>query len=146
MKLPRDKKETAIRTIASNKKYIAGLHVAAGRYLVGPEVVDDQLKRKSHVEEVQSKRDNKKVGTRMPIAYKVYAIRILNKQPAKCTVAQTKTISTCYKRAGDLPLPTAKQLLINRYHDTKMHGDTTAKPVATVRAPLPQHPLVSLVT
>ena len=106
---------------------------------------DDQLKRKSHEEEVQSERDNKKVDTHMAIANKVYAIRMLNKQPAKCTVAQTKTISTCYKRAGDLPLPTAKQLLITRYHDTMMHGDT-AKPVATVRAPLPQHPLVALTT
>jgi hypothetical protein len=48
------RKETAQRAIASNKRYKAGLHVAAGRYLLGPEVINDQLKRKRHGEEVQN--------------------------------------------------------------------------------------------
>ena len=47
-KLACQRKETLLMAIASNKRYKSGLHVAAGRYLLGPEVVDDQLKRKSH--------------------------------------------------------------------------------------------------
>ena len=42
-KLARQRKE---RALASRKRYTAGVHVAAGRYLLGPEVVDDQLKGK----------------------------------------------------------------------------------------------------
>ena len=62
--------------IASNKRYTCGLHVAAGRYLLGPEVVDDQLKRKRHAEEVQSDRENKKIDAHMVLANNnVYAIR-----------------------------------------------------------------------
>jgi hypothetical protein len=38
---------------------------------------------------------------------------MINKQPAKWTMAQTKTMAMCwYKRAGNLPLPTTKQLQI----------------------------------
>ena len=91
-----------------NKRYTGGLHVAAGRYLLGPEVVDDQLKRKRHAEVVQSERENRKIDAHMALANKVYAIRSLNKQSAEWTVAQTKTMATWYKRAGNLPFPTTK--------------------------------------
>jgi hypothetical protein len=60
-KLAHQRNETALRAIARNKPYTAGLHVAAGRYLLVPEVVDDQVKRKSHAEEVQSERENRKI-------------------------------------------------------------------------------------
>jgi hypothetical protein len=52
-------------------------------------------------------------------------------------------MATWYKQAGDLPSPTTKQLLLTRYHDTMMHGNT-AVPVATAMAPLP-HPSVTLI-
>jgi len=83
--------------IASNKRYTSGFHVAAGRYLLGPEVVDDQLNRKRYAEEVQSERENRKIDALMALANKVYAIRSLNKQSAEWTVAQTKTMSRWYK-------------------------------------------------
>jgi len=105
--------------IARNKQYSSGLHVAAGRYLLGPEVVDDQLKRKKHAEEVQkSERENLKIDAHMALANKGYAIRSLHKQSAVWTVAQTKTMATRYKREGNLPLPTTKQLLLTRFNDT----------------------------
>ena len=87
-------------------------------------------------EEVQSERENKKIDAHSALANKVYAIRTLNKQPAEWTVTQTKTMATWYwwyKRAGDLPLPTMKQLLLTRYHDTVMCGNA-AVPVATAMA------------
>ena len=112
--------------------------------MLGPEVVDDQLKRKRHVEEVQSEQENKKIDAHTALANKVYAIRMLHKQSAEWTVAQTKTMATWYKQACNLPLPTMKQLLLTRYYDTMMHGNA-AVPVATVLAPL-RHPLVAPIT
>ena len=86
------------------------------------EVVDDQLKRKRrYAEEVQSEQASKKIVAHTALANKFYAIRTLNKQPVEWTVAQTKTMATWwYKRAGNIPLPTTKQLLLTRFHDT-MH-------------------------
>ena len=118
--------------------------VAAGRYLLVPEVVNNQMKRKRQMKEVQSEREKNKIDAHMALASKVYAIRTLNKQPAEWTVAQTKTNATWYKQADDFPLPTTKQLLLTRYHDTIMRGDT-AVPVATATAPFP-HPSVTPIT
>ena len=67
------------------------------------EVVDEELKRKRRMEEV-----HKKIDAHTALANKVDAIRTLNKQSTEWTVAQTKTMATCYKRAGNLPLPTTK--------------------------------------
>ena len=77
------------------------------------EVVDEELKRKRHAEEVQSEREYKKIDAHTALANKVDAIRTLNKQSTEWTVAQTKPMArTCYKRAGNLPLTTTKQLLL----------------------------------
>ena len=83
----------------------------------------------------------------MALANKVYAIRSVHKQPAERTVALTKTMAMRYKRAGDLPLPTTKQLLLTRFHDTMMRGDTAVPVVTAVTAaPFPHHPLVTPIT
>ena len=106
--------------------------------MLGPEVVEDQLKRKRHAEEVQSEQKNwKKVANKQ-----VYAIRSLYEQPDEWTVAQTKTMAMRYKRAGNLPLPTMKQLLLIRFHDTLMCGNSAVPVATTATAPLPRHPLV----
>ena len=71
---------------------------------------------------------------------------MLNKKPAKWTVAQTKTIAIWYKQAGIRPLPTTKQLLLTRsYHDTTMMCGDAEVPVATATVPLP-HPSVAPIT
>ena len=44
---------------------------------------NDQLKGKMHAEEVQNERGNKKIGAHTALAHKIYAIRMLNKQPTK---------------------------------------------------------------
>ena len=113
---------------------------------MGREVVDDQLKSTRHAEEVQCERDHRKIDAHMALAKKVYSIRSLNKQPAEWTVAQAKTMATRYKRAGNLPLPTTKQLLITRFHDTMMRGDAVVSIATAVMAPLSQHPLVAPIT
>ena len=56
-------------------------------------------------------------------------------------------MATCwYKRAGDLPLPTTKQLLLTRFHFTMMRGDAAVTVATAVTAPLPQHPMVTPIT
>ena len=86
--LARQQKETAaLRAIASKKRGTAGFYAAAGRYFWGPEVVDDQLNRKRHAEGVQSEQEHKKIDAHMALANKVYAIRMLNKQPAELTAS-----------------------------------------------------------
>ena len=95
---------------------------------------------------MQSERENKKIDAHMALANKVYAIRSLNTHPAEWTVAQTKTMAMWYKQSGNLPLPTTKQLLLTRFHDTMMRGDAAAPVATAVTAPLPQHPLVAPIT
>ena len=68
------RKEIALRAVANKTRYTAGILVVAGRYLLGPEVVNDQLKMKRHVEEVQSERDNKKIDAHMALAKRFYVI------------------------------------------------------------------------
>ena len=55
-------------------------------------------------------------------------------------------MATWYKRAGNLPLPTTKQLHFTRFHDTMMCGDAAAPVATAVTAPLPLHPLVAPIT
>ena len=46
-------------------------------------MVDDQLKRKGHAEEVQSERENETTDAHIALANKVYAIRTQNKEPTR---------------------------------------------------------------
>ena len=109
-------------------------------------MVDDQLKKKRYAEEVQSERENRKIDAHMALANEVYAIRLLNKQSAEWTVSQRKTMAMWYKRAVNLPLPTTKQLLLTRFHDTMMRGDAAAPVATAATVPLPHHPLVTPIT
>ena len=126
-----EKKQREGRLQAINNAQLVFMLLQAGTSTF--EVVDAELKRKRRVEEV-----HKKIDAHTALANKVDAIRTLNKQSTEWTVAQTKTMATCYKRAGNLPFPTTKQLLLTRYHDTMICGDA-AIPVETAMAPLP-HP------
>ena len=100
------------------------------------------------MEELQSERESKKIDAHMALENKVYEIRTLSKQePTEWTVvAQTKTMATWgYKRAGDLPLTTTKQLLLTRYHNTMISSDTVVPVATAILAPLP-HPSVTPIT
>ena len=56
-------------------------------------------------------------------------------------------MATWYKRAGNLPLPTTKQLLLTRFHDTMMRGDAAVPVAMAVTLPIPhQHPLFAPIT
>ena len=128
-----EKKQREGRLQAINNAQLVFMLLQAGTSTF--EVVDEELKRKRRMEEV-----HKKIDAHTALANKVDAIRTINKKSTECwTVAQTKTMATCYKRAGNLPFPTTKQLLLTRYNDTMMFGDAAVPLVATAMAPLP-HP------
>jgi hypothetical protein len=120
-----EKKQHLERLQAINNTQLVFMSLQAGSSIF--EVVDEELKRKRSVDEVQSEQEWKKIDANTALANKVDAISTLNKQSAEwTTVAQTKTIATCYKQgAGNLPLPTTKQLLLTRYHDIIMCGDAS---------------------
>ena len=111
--MARQRKESALWAITQNKRYTAGLLVAAGRFKLGTEALDDMTTRmKRRAEEKESEKANKKVMNYTATLNKVQAIRALNKQEHKCTFSQTKTMVSWYKRIGDEPLPATKHLLL----------------------------------
>jgi hypothetical protein len=57
----RQQKESALWAIAQNKRYKAGLLVAAGRFKLGMEALDDMTRMKRGAEEKESEKANKKV-------------------------------------------------------------------------------------
>ena len=59
--MARQQKETALWAIAQNKRYTAELLVAAGRFKLGTEALDDMTRIKRRAEERESEKANKKV-------------------------------------------------------------------------------------
>ena len=86
--------------------------MAAGRFKLGTEALDDMTRMKRRAEEKESEKANKKVMYYTAALNKVQAIRALNEQEHEWMVAQTKTMVSCHKRIGDAPLPTTKHLLL----------------------------------
>ena len=86
--------------------------MAAGRFKLGTEALDDMTRMKRRAEERESEKANKKVLDYTAALNKVQAIRALNKQEHECTCSQTKTMVSWYKRIGDAPLPATKHLLL----------------------------------
>ena len=86
------RKESALWAIAQNKRYTAGLLVAAGRFKLGTEALDDMTRMKRRAEEKESEKANKKIMDYTAALNKVQAIRVLNKQEHECTFSQTKTM------------------------------------------------------
>jgi len=108
----RQRKESALWALAQNKRYTAGLLVAAGRFKLGTEALDDITRMKRRAEEKESEKTNKKGMNYTATLNKAQAIRALNKQEHECTFSQTKTMVSWYKRIGDAPLPATNHLLL----------------------------------
>jgi hypothetical protein len=120
----RKRVETAQETIrARTKRYGAGLHVSAQRFMLGPEVLDDmeegeELKQSKLLTQFQNRlqafRSNR---------IKVSEIRALELSNEKLTVLQLKVMVNWYKRPGDLPVPSTRHLLIERLNSTCTRPD-----------------------
>jgi hypothetical protein len=107
--------ETAQETIKSkSKRYSAGLHVAAQRFMLGPEVLDDM----EEGEELKQSKLLTQFHNRLQVfrsnCIKVSEIRALELSNEKLTVSQLKVMVNWYKRPGDLPVPSTRHLLIER--------------------------------
>ena len=111
----RKRVETAKQAIAKKtKRYTAGLHVAAQRYMIGPMVLEYQEEREREQKATLSSRQEKKLQAFRAQKRKVDAIKALQKSPEEMSVSQLRAMVIWYKQAGDLPVPHSKALLIAR--------------------------------
>ena len=132
----RKKKQSAIEAInAGKKRYSAGLHATAQRYMLGPDVLDVQEEKKRQQDDKVSERLEKKLQEFRTLKSKVTAIREdLNKHTGEeMTVAQLKTMVTWYKYPGDLPIPTTRTLLLERLQATAGRHDPKEPELPTAR-------------
>ena len=136
----RKRKQTALDAIAAKKRYTAGLHVAAGRFLLGPEVLVSLQERKKQQDQQQCERQEKRVHDFNKAKNTVMAIRALGKEPAELNVAQMRTLVAWYKLPDDPPLPATRALLLTRLLETSSCEDPlppfqTTMTIQTAAAP-----------
>ena len=137
----RKRKQTALDAIAAKKRYTAGLHVAAGRFRLGPEVLETMRERKKQQQQQECERQEKRLHEFKETKNKVMAIRALGKEHAKLNVAQLKTLVAWYKLPDDPPIPATRALLLTRLLETSSREDpfppfqTTAMMIATALPP-----------
>ena len=132
----RKRVETALDVInAKKKRYSAGLHVSAQRYLLGPDVLDDQEARQQEQQNKTSEQLEKKLQEFRALKSKVTAIRALEKRTSgeDMTVAQLKTMVTWYKHSGDSPIPATRALLLQRLNATVGRDDPTEPDLPSAR-------------
>jgi hypothetical protein len=104
--------QSALDAISSKKRYTAGLHVAAGRYLMGPDVLTNVSDRKAEQEEKECQKVNKKINDFRALESKMSAIRDLGKTHDELNVSQLQTMVSWFKQAKDSPMPPTRQLLL----------------------------------
>jgi hypothetical protein len=108
----RKTKQTAQDAIDAMKRYSAGLHVASGRYLLGPQELSAFQQKKRHQEEQESERQEKKIQEFFAMKNKVLTIRALNKAHEQLNVAQLRTMVQWFKAVDDLPIPTNDEAIV----------------------------------
>ena len=115
----RKRVETAKQIIGTKtKRYSSGLHVAAQRWMTGPDVLDNIEEREQQQAAVLSGRQEKKLREFRSLKIKIDAVKQLCKRPDEMTVSELKVMVTWYKKAGNLPVPTTKTTLLERLHAT----------------------------
>jgi hypothetical protein len=139
----RKRVETAKQIISEKKKkYSSGLHVAAQRWMTGPDVLDNLEEREQQQAAVLSHRQEKKLREFRCLKSKVDTLKAQNKIPAEMSVSELKLMVTWYKNAGDLPVPTTKAALLERLHATIGRDDPTEPAIPTLHY-MPQPPAVA---
>jgi hypothetical protein len=101
----------ALEAIDSNKKrYTAGLHAAAGRFILGPEVL--QIVSRTQAETQSKYKVRKGSKTSKHCKKRVQQYRELGKPDNELNVTQLWTMVSWYKRPSDQPAPITRQLLL----------------------------------
>jgi hypothetical protein len=115
--------QSAIDAIDSNQRITAGLHVSAGRFLLGPDLLAKVSGDKAMKEEKLCEMRNKMISVHRALRVKMVAIRELEKSNEELNVSQLRTMVTWYKHAKDPPMPTKRQDLLTRLNETCNRND-----------------------
>ncbi len=130
------RKETALEAIASkNKRYSAGLHVSAGQYSLGPQLVTKIRERHLREKTLESQRQENRLTAYRIQQDRVAKIRALGQPHSQLTVQQLKTMVMWYKQLSDLPIPATKQLLFARLNETCHRNEPLPPPLPCLVVP-----------
>ena len=130
------RKETALKVIASkNKRYSAGLHVSAGQYSLGPQLVTKIRERDLREQALESQRQENRLTAYRIQQDRVAKIRALGRPHSQLTVPQLKTMVMWYKQSSDLPIPATKQLLVARLNETCHRSEPLPPPLPHLVVP-----------
>jgi hypothetical protein len=92
--------------------------MAVGRFILGPEVLQNVRERKLRQEQIQSEKVEKKKQDFKTLQEKVATIRELGKPDNKLNVTQLWTTVSWYNQPSDQPAPTTRQLLLTRLNES----------------------------
>lgn len=120
--------QSALDAIKAGKRVTAGLHVAAGRFSLNGNLLDDISAKQTEREEKLCEKRNKKIQEHQALKNKVAAIRELGKTNNELNVAQLRTMVSWFKQPQDLPMPTTRQLLVTRLNEV-CHRNEPHKPL-----------------
>ena len=125
----RQRKKTAQDAIAQGRRLTAGLHVAAGNFTIGEEILENlnQKIRKEQEKKYQSMLKLKAEYDNLLV--EVNAVKALNKTPEQWSAAQVRTMVKWYKCDEDNALPSKKADLLTRYYATCNRGDRIPPPL-----------------
>ena len=123
------KKKTAQDAIAQGRRLTAGLHVAAGNFTIGEEILENlnQKIRKEQEKKYQSMLKLKAEYDNLLV--EVNAVKALNKTPEQWSAAQVRTMVKWYKCGEDNALPSKKADLLTRYYAPCNGGDWVPPPL-----------------
>ena len=121
----RKRRETSLEDMRLRKKrYSAGLHVAAGKHRLGPDLLTEMRERANIKAATESKVQENRLKAFRALRSKVVAIRASGRSDEQLTVAQLKVMISWYKLPTDLTIPhQTKESLLQRLQLTSSRND-----------------------
>jgi hypothetical protein len=120
---------TALAAIANGKRLAAGLHVAAGNFMIGQDclnLIQQKARKEENRKYEQLRKQKEEYDT---LLSQVTKVRELNKPPEQWTAPQLKIMVRWYKQDGDMAIPSQKAQLLTRHYATKDHDERPVPPL-----------------
>jgi hypothetical protein len=138
----RKRKEKALENQRlKTRRFGSGNLYAEGQCAMGKDVLRRIEDRERLREEKRSQQQEKKLREYRLLRNKVMAIKQLGQPHEQLNVAQLKTMVMWYKHPSDSPIPTTRQLLLERLHQTchRVEPEEPAIPFLVVPHQEPMH-------